>query len=276
MSRKPPERQVPFSEKVKKFDQKYRVFIWHVLLIILVFVIIIYISLKSFHLAATSYAALPDIKDTWNLSAILFSSAQVSLFVISILIGLLTIVGWQAVERKIQENVEKATTERLAILEKEVRGRSFAILGYTIAEKSAPRDFSKPTDEVEARLREAVQYCEQAYNFLKGTDLPAEYMALNNLLTYSCDLHDSQRRGYILECAHRLREAAEEHNSQNLLLTYCRTILEFSLEPKEKGEACLIVNAIRERGGLGEKQKREADHLASLCNATLAGHLAAR
>lgn len=240
--------------------------IGRILYVLLVFSVLIFIWLKSFHLAATGYAALPPITGPGDLSAILFASAQVCLFVVSILIAILTIVGWQAIEHKIQESVERKTTERLAKLENEIRGRSLAILGYTIGETNVEPDFSGATNE--ARLREAIQYCDQAYTFLRGTELPAEFMALNNFLIYSCALAKryKSRRGYILECAHKLKNGAEEHDNQNLLLTYCHTILEFSLEPKEIEEASSILKVITDRGTINEKQQREVKFLTSLCN----------
>lgn len=229
-----------------------------------VFLLIALIWLASVYLARVAFAGLPDVEKGWDLGAILFSAAQVSLFVISILIGFLTIFGWGAVEKKIREVVEEVTKQRLANVEKEARGRSFAIQGYIIGESSIGKDFQDPID-IE-RLREAISYCEQAYNFLKGTGLSVEFLALNNYLTYSNILRHKARRGYLLECARKLRTAAEEHGSSNLLLTYCRTVLVFSLEPKEISEACALLRDVSSDPDLTPKQKREASLLASLCD----------
>jgi membrane protein implicated in regulation of membrane protease activity len=246
----------------KKLDNWFK-YTWRGVTIALVFSVLLLIWLASFYLATTGFAALPKITTIWDLTAILFGAAQVSLFVISILIGFLTIVGWQAVERKISEAVEKVTKKRLANVENEARGRSFAIMGYVIGENSITPDYAGFTNE--ERLREAIRYCDQAYNFLKGTDLPAEFLALNNFLGYSCALGETARRGYILECARKLRKAAEEHASWNLQLTYARTVFKFSLEPQEIAEACSIVRDVLSNSQLNEKQKREAEYLTPLC-----------
>lgn len=247
-------------EKLKILEDWLKL-ITRVMYVILVFSLLILVWLKSFHLAATSYAALPDIKSGGDLSAILFGSAQVSLFVISILIAILTIFGWQAVEHKIQESVRNETKERLATLEKEVRGRSLGVLGYTLGEANVKDDFSDPINS--ERLREAIGFSDQAYTILKDSALPVEFMALNNFLIYSCALKDKSRRGYIVELAHKLRRAAEEHDNPNLLLTYCHTIVEFSLEPKEKEEASSVLRDIVERDDINDKQKREIRFLTS-------------
>ncbi len=223
--------------------------------VLLVFSFLILIWLASFHLAARGFSALPKIKGVWDLTAILFSAAQVCLFVISIIIAVLAIFGINYFEVKIREAVEKETTVRLANIEKEVRGRSFAIQGYLIGENNVDEYFIEATDK--DRLQEAIFYCGEAYNLLKGTDLPVEFLALNNFLGYSCALGDPSRRGYLLECAKRLRQAAESNGSKNLLLTYSRTVLTFSLEPIDREEACLMVADIKAHPELNPKQTRE-------------------
>jgi hypothetical protein len=255
-------------EKLKTREELLKL-VARTLYVLAVFSVLILIWLKSFHLAATSYAALPDIKGPGDLSAILFGSAQVCLFVISIVIAFFAIFGFKYFEGKIREAVKKEIAKRIDKVERELRGRSYGVLGYTIGESSVKPDFSAPTDE--ARLIEAIQYCDQAYGFLKGTDLPAEFMALNNLLIYSCAMSNRpkssrSRRGYILEGAYKIKEAAEEHDNQNLLLTFCHTILEFSLEPREIEEACSILKVIIDKGSINEKQKGEVRYLTSLCN----------
>lgn len=241
-----------------------------------VFILLLTVSLlaltwlASFHLAATGMTALPEeVSGPADLAAILFGAAQVNLFILSILLGVFGIFGWRAVEGRIREAVKVATTKRLEGLENEARGRSFAILGYLIGESSVTPDFLKPMNE--ERLREAISYCERAYDLLKNTGLPAEFMTLNNLLGYSCVLRDRSRRGYLLDGARRLRAAAEEHDSPNLLLTYSRTFLEFGLDPKEIEEACSIVADIQSNSRLNEKQRREAEYLASLCKQSTSG-----
>jgi hypothetical protein len=232
--------------------------------VVLVFSAIIAIWLASFYLARTGLiATLPAIKNSFDLGAILFSSAQISLFAISILIGFLTIVGWGAVEQKIREAVERETTERLRTVENEARGRSFAIQGYLIGEASVDDNYTKPKNE--EKLREAIYYCEEANKFLKGTGLPVEYLVLNNLLGYYCALGETKKRQYLIDCAEKLRSAAAEHGNSNLLLTYCRTILVFSQDDVEIEKACSLLNDIRFDKDLGEKQKSEMRYLTSLC-----------
>jgi hypothetical protein len=241
--------------------------------VFIIFGILLVIIVASICWVALSFSVSSGNADATNLSAILFGSAQVALFAITIVIGFLTFFGIGYIERKIQEAVKTETTQRLGSLEaetakrlegleREVRGRSLGILGYVIGENSLTKDFTVIDPE---RLREGFQYSEQAYALLRGSGIPVEFTVLNNYLYYACLLGDKSRRKYLLECAHRLRSAADEHDSPNLLLTYSRTILVFSQDDKEIAEACSIVEDLKSGPRLNDKQKREANHLASQC-----------
>ena len=237
---------------------------YRTLKIILIASAIAFTWLVSFYLAAEGIAALPKMNTPFDLATTLFGAAAIAIFIFSLLVAMLAIYVWYTVENKMRAAVKEETTEQLERIGNEVRGRTHAILGYIIGESSVDDDYKEPIN-VE-RLREAIYYCERAYELLKKSGVPTatEFMALNNLLQYYCISGDTSRRGYILEGARRLRAAAEEHDSPNLLLTYAKTILNFGLEPKEIEEARLIVADVQSHPLLNEKQKREAELLASL------------
>jgi len=196
-------------------------------------------------------------------SAILFGTSTVALVLISLVIGGVAFFGWQTIKDSIRRDVELSTKRRLRRVELELRGRSAALLGYTIGETSVDADYLHATNP--ERLREAKTLCQQGYDRLRKVGGPGELMALNNLLMYSSILRENSRRGYLLEHARRLRAAGQELDRPHLLLTYCRIVLFFGLEPAERDEACSIVRDLQIREGLQEKERREADYLASLC-----------
>lgn len=211
-------------------------------------------------LVTSAYLAKPGIEmlksqEPADLATIFFGASSISLMVFAILVALLVVSGWQSIKQVNQEHAEK--------VEAASRGRSFANLGYLIGESSITSDSLSPTDR--ERLEEAIDYCRRGYELLKNTGSPDEFTVLNNLLVYSCVLHDGSKRHSILEGARRLRAFADEHDSPNLLLTYVRTIIEFSLEPTEIAEACSILVKARVDPRLNAKQKREAEYFASLC-----------
>lgn len=227
--------------------------------IILILSLIILTWVVSFYVTEAGIATLPKGVD---LSAVMSGTGTIALAIFSMFLAFASIYGLSSIEAKIRAVVEEVTNKRLEKVENEARGRSFAILGYVIGENSVEPISLKPSN-VE-RLKEAIYYCEQGYTFLKNTGLPVEFMALNNLLGYSCVLQDTSRRDFILEGAQRLRIAAQEHDSPNLLLTYARTIISFSRNSKEIETAHALVEDLNLNPRLNEKQKREAELLASL------------
>lgn len=211
-------------------------------------------------------AAAGTMTDGSNLMTLLFGASTISLGVFALLAGGFALFGWGSLKENVKKEVEESLRERIHVIEKELRGRSSNIVGYVIGENSVTPDGLSPSNQ--ERVREAIQNCQEAYTLLKDTGLPIEFAALNNYLYYSCILGDTSRRGYLLTSAERLREAAEERNSYNLLLTYARTVLTFSLDQKQRDEACRLVADITKSAKLNEKQNREAMYLASLCQKT--------
>jgi hypothetical protein len=202
-------------------------------------------------------------------SSVLFNAASLSLFSISVFIAVLAIFGWGAIEETIRAAVKSETAERLKALEDELRGRALALGGFVMGEISVSDDYLSVTSA--ERLKNAVNGCTQGYELLKSVEGAGQYMALNNLLTYSCILGEKARRGFLLEGARKLRKVGEEHDVPNLLLTSCRTILTFSLDPQEKDDACRMIPDLQADPRLNPKEKREADYLASLCEKRAGG-----
>lgn len=161
-------------------------------------------------------------------ATILFGAASVALFVFSILIGALAFIGWQAVKDRIRESVEAATKQRLSHLENEMRGRVYSGLGYMIGEMCVDPVSLEAKDK--GRLARALPLLQEGYDLLQEVGGAAEYMGLNNLVFYSCVYGDETQREYWLKSARRLRDSGEEHNSPDLLLTYCKAILRFGLD----------------------------------------------
>lgn len=230
---------------------------------ILIGSLIILIWLISFYLAMRGAAALPEIKGrTVDLTTAMSGTMTIALAILSLILAVASMYGLSSLERKIKDVAEEETRKRLEKVEKESRGRAYAILGYIMGESSVSSDFSVPINE--EHFKEAITYCQDGYDYLKGTGAPVEFMALNNLLGYYCVAKDNSKRGYILERARHLKAAAQEHRSSNLLLTYIKVIYHYSLESEERAAADSLLKDISLDPNLSEKQKREAGQLASL------------
>ncbi|MFL6201200.1 MAG: hypothetical protein ACJ76J_18675 [Thermoanaerobaculia bacterium] len=207
----------------------------------------------------------PSPTQSWaETSAILFGAASVALFVFSILIAMLAILGWKTAQAIIEERVKTETDKRVEDVTRELRGRALVTQGYLFGEMSIPPGKTEPAGEDgRNRLAEAVRMSNEGYEFLKGIT-GAEFMALNNVVYYSCALRDPNSN-VILKQARRLKFAAEGHpeseGSAELLLTACRAILQYSLISRERQRAREILESLRDgkMPGASEKRRKEAD-----------------
>ncbi|HWN42397.1 MAG TPA: hypothetical protein VNW71_09250 [Thermoanaerobaculia bacterium] len=229
-------------------------------------------------IAAFAIVETSDIADlgTTDLISIMFGAASLALFVFSIFIALLAIVGWQAVKDIIEERVEAATQERVKLLkaetttrvetlENELRGRAFSAMGYLLAEMSLSQ--KEPFEVVDRdRLSEALVLCEKGYNFLRRVGPGPEFMSLNNFVHYSLIYDDVERTGFLLEQARRLKVGAQEHNVGHVLMTACGAILRYGKEPNEISEAREILEGITQNTNYSDKKRREAKFYLDLAS----------
>jgi membrane protein implicated in regulation of membrane protease activity len=231
------------------------------------------LSLLLMAIAVRDDVLTGSVPESSDLMTLLFGASTISLGVFALLAGGFALFGWGYLKENVKKEVEESLRERIHAVEKELRGRSNMILGYVIGENSVAADGRSPSDK--ERLREALLYCEGAYTLLKDSGLAVEFTALNNYLYYSCILGeaDTYRQDYLLQAAERLREAAVDHSSQNLLLTHARTVLKFSDDPKLLKQARAFVAHIAKSATLNEitlneKQSREVKYLTSLLEKT--------
>ena len=153
-------------------------------------------------------------------------------------------------------------------LQNELRGRVFSILGFVIGETSIDPETLEPKSI--DRLRHAITNCQKAYEMLQkaGEAEPAEYQALNNLIFYSCLIHERSKGSLILEKARLLRDAGQAHENRNLLLTYTRAVLEFGSSQTERAEAIAILQDILQHPRSSEGERREAKQYLDLSSSS--------
>ncbi|MFL6262642.1 MAG: hypothetical protein ACJ76Y_23330 [Thermoanaerobaculia bacterium] len=223
-------------------------------------VLILLVGFSAFCIA--NYVEIPKTGNFGDLATVLFGAASLALFIISIFLALLAFFGWKSLQEHIYASAEKAANSRIEPLEKELRGRLFYTLGFAIGELSIEHTPEKVKSR--ERLAEAILNCQRGYSLLEGTGTPAEYAALNNLVYYSCLAGDTTRGGFILEKARLLLEAGVKHNSQDLMLTYVRAVIEFGDRLSEIIEARNIAQGILNNPRSIEQQRVEAkQYLAS-------------
>jgi hypothetical protein len=191
------------------------------------------------------------------------SSLAITLGVLTLLVGGLALFGWDKLEKIIRRDVEESLRERISTLETLMEGRVISMLGFAIGELSSEPDRLDATNR--DRISEAVQHCERGYELLKqaGERRPM-LMGLNNLVYYSSIYGDMSKGRYLLQQARALRQAGDELGRPRLLLTYCRAVLRYSTDEKERAEAQSIASAVL-AGALTDQERKEAKfYLASL------------
>lgn len=215
--------------------------------------------------------------DWSDLATILFGSASIALTIFSILIALSAVIGWKAfqelmatevssvAEKKVNEKVDsfrqkfEETNEKMKKLELEMKGRALVTQGYILGQVSIPKGRLFPVDEKEkGRLAEAVGLSRQAYDMLQGISEPAEYMALNNLVVFSCAL-GLEEGGAIVEQARKLLLMAVKKGNVDLQLTGCRAILQYKPNPSEVERARRTLRDLLASPTTTQGQRAEAD-----------------
>lgn len=207
-----------------------------------------------------SNSKLPSDSTLSDQAALLFGASSIALIMISMLVAVLALFGWSSLQNSINDKVESLVSERVSGMQNEMLGRLLSGMGYMIGEVSSRRDSFEPLDR--DRLEHAVALCRAGYSLLEKNEGPAKYMGLNNLIYYSCLYGDEADKPFLLKNARILREAGEQHRAPHLLLTYCRTILQYGGK-SELGEAKeLLISLLK--GRITELERKEASfYLAS-------------
>ncbi|HVT16652.1 MAG TPA: hypothetical protein VHQ90_10815 [Thermoanaerobaculia bacterium] len=200
---------------------------------------------------------------TWaDRGSILFGTATVSSVLFSLLIAAIALFGFRTLKDSIQRDIEAKTTQRIKDLETEMHGRVLSTLGHSIGTLNSEPDQPGPTNK--DRLAEAIWNCQKGYDLLKEVGGRPMLMGLNNLVYYSCVFGDPARGRYLLQQARVLRDAGDEYGSPDLLLTFCRAVLQYGTDHQEIEEARTIAEGLL-RAKLNELQEKEARfYLAAL------------
>jgi hypothetical protein len=231
-------------------------------LIVLVMVILL---VWAFSLWVVTLALSTPVQklDLANVFTVLFGASSIALFILSLLVALVAIIGWQSLKDHIKQGVSeevagvkeemKKTTESL---ENEVRGRVWTVLAYDMAQASLDPETLEPSNR--QKLEDAVRMFETASQYLQHLSESTRIMGLNNILYYSCALGLRGQEHRFLKQARTLRDLGQEHKSINLQLTACRVFLQYSTDSRERKEAVRLLEAILSQENISSADKKEA------------------
>jgi hypothetical protein len=199
-------------------------------------------------------------------ATLLFGSASLALFIFSILIGLIGLIGYQTIRKGVRKDIQTATYGRIDTLEEELRGRVLTVIGFMIGSLRSDPLKLKQGDESKGFLSEAVWYCQKGYDTLKNSKAKGQSMALNNLVYYTSLYGEGFNREQLLAQAKALKLVGQKYKSPPSLLTYCRVVLQSGSNPEDLRDAHTVATAVL-RMDLTQRQRNEATfYVASLAD----------
>lgn len=234
-------------------------------IIVLLWAASAYIASEALSKKPNPEALPPTVSE---LAIVLFAASALALIMFSLLITIVAIVEWQSLKNNAERELKlvESTEKRMTHLEKELKGRMHAVTGLVIGSLHSDPLSEKQDPRSKDYLAEALYYSQKGYKTLKEVEGNGKYMALNNVLYYSCLLGDESRRDTYLAQARELREISERYeDSQYIapyLMTYCRVVLTFGADldelrlARKKSELLLEMNLTR-------LQRKEAEMLAA-------------
>jgi len=225
--------------------------------LILITVVVLIVAV----IVATLGFRLPS-GDLGDVATLMFGAASVAMFVLSFLVAVAAIFGWQSLRRAIDEKVATAVKEVRVDVQHEINARvhsGLALILGRICRTERSLDVQRK-DLLEAAIihsRRSIKY----YQELKGVDEDRFNVVRNNLAFYLAlrgQLADGQ---YALGLTKELQEWALAYENYDATLTICLTTLRFAETASQREAARRILRQIRDDPGASEHEKKEAEKI---------------
>lgn len=259
---------------MKRFTGWVRVLFW-ISAVLLVWMAMAYLLMLTLS-TRPAPGSTPSLGD---FASVLFGASSFATIIISLIVGAGALIQWQSLKAEVRKVIKaaeaardesarstKENSRRVDELERGMRGRLHAIVGLAVGTVHS---------EDKSYLAEAIHWCQKGYEDLKEVEGNGKYMALNNVVYFSCLLGVESRRerDRLLQQARDIRAIAEGYPDSvwhyPYLLTFCRAVSTYGAEPKELQEAVAIAEDIRNQK-LTSLQTTEATHLVASLQAKLA------
>jgi len=233
-----------------------------------------------------------------ELATIFFGASSLGLIMFSLLLAAAAIIEWQSVKGEVKKVTEaaEASLERVtqatqlneqrvsaldarmearnSEIEKELRGRVDAVMGAMIGVLHSRPDEDTQDEERRDYVAEAVHHIRAGYDRLKELEGRGRYMALNNLVYFTCLLGDVADRDEMVKHGRDLLDVGRQYrhlpSAAPYLMTYCRVVFVYISDRDEIEQALAIAQELLERG-LTKLQRKEATYLVTSLTAKLKG-----
>lgn len=172
---------------------------------------------------------------------------------------------------RIQDDMTKQVVDlassmekKYAEIEKEIRGRADAVTGNLIGTLHSVPTAEYQSEDDQAYLMEAVHHAQHGFEGLKDLPGNGKYMALNNLVYYTCLLRQQGNREETLSQAKTLRDIGKQYKDRPYaapyLMTYARVMLVYGTERDELLEALGMIQGVLDMG-ITKLSRREAEFI---------------
>lgn len=197
-----------------------------------------------------------------DVTGLLFGAASVAMFVLSFLVAIVAIFGWQELRRTVVERVAEEARAGQEDIEHQINSRVHAglalILGRTCREERGLE--VKRGDLVDA----AIKHCRLSIaEFRKTKRMSEERFAVvrNNLAFYLAIRGAAADASYALQLADELGEWAANYEGHEGSLTLCLVALRYSTEGAKREDVRKVLRQIRDDPAASQHEKKEAEEI---------------
>lgn len=233
----------------KRTDGKYHFHLLEVILIAIVPLVWLFGILLFFTL-------VENPEKVRELPSLLFGASSLALFGFSFMVAVAAIFGWRRLENYIDRRVQEEVQKHEARTEKEMTGRIYSGMGFTLGRLSRRLDCLTP--ERSDLLDAAIFRTGQGLEKLEEIESSHAETSRNNLTFYlSLRGCTKDARQALSQRDEMLREGRHSLNT-NRHLTYCLATLRYSRDAAERTEALEIVREIAASDHVTPAEKAEA------------------
>lgn len=197
-----------------------------------------------------------------DIATLMFGAASVAMFVLSFLVAIAAIFGWQGLRRAIDEKVAMAVKEVRVDVQQEIHARVYAGLALILGricrtERSLSIERADLLDAAILNCRRSIK----SFQELSALDEESYNIVRNNLAFYLALRGQPADSQYALGLGADLQEWALSYENHDATLTLCLATLRFSEDADQRTSALKTLEQIRDDPGASEHEKKEAEKI---------------
>lgn len=226
-----------------------------------VFILIMVVVVIGAAIVAILGFRLPQ-GDLGDVTALLFGAASVAMFVLSFLVAVAAIFGWQELRRTLVDRVAEEMRAAREEMDLEIEARVYAGLSLIVGRLCRDERSLKVNrhDLIDA----AILFCRRSVNAFKKMRNPEieRYAVVRNNLAFYLALRGSTAdAGYALELVDELEEWAPAYEDRSGTLTVCLVALQYAADRGRRETARKVLSEIKADPRSSQHEKKEAEEI---------------